>query len=182
MRRRVNIAAGLMHGPRLLILDEPTVGVDLKARAGLAQLLRELKARGLAIMLTTHDLDEAESLADRVAIIVAGRIEDEGEPERLVERLFGTRREVSIGLGSAIGRRTADELARGLAAGGLVPQGDGRLWQGVVDASADALDGLVRLSFESGGAIEDVRVRRPGLAAVLTEYVRRSAGTDEREG
>ena len=68
MQRRLNLVCGLVHRPRLLLLDEPTVGVDMSARERVHELLRRLRTNGLAMLLTTHDLTQAEALADRVAV------------------------------------------------------------------------------------------------------------------
>ena len=73
-RRRANLAAGALHRPDVLLLDEPTVGVDPAARERLHAMLRELRARGAAILLATHDLDQAAELADRIGILVDGRV------------------------------------------------------------------------------------------------------------
>jgi len=74
MKRRLTLARALMHEPRLLILDEPTAGVDVELRIELWQFLRDLKAAGTTIVLTTHYLEEAEELCDRIAIIEAGKV------------------------------------------------------------------------------------------------------------
>jgi ABC-2 type transport system ATP-binding protein len=74
MKRRLTLARALMHEPRLLILDEPTAGVDVELRIELWQFLRDLKAAGTTIVLTTHYLEEAEALCDRLAIIESGRV------------------------------------------------------------------------------------------------------------
>ncbi len=87
MRRRLLIARALVHRPRLLILDEPTAGVDLELRYELWAYLRRLHAdEGLTILLTTHYIEEAEALCERVAFIKQGRIIDEGTPQQLAAR------------------------------------------------------------------------------------------------
>jgi ABC-2 type transport system ATP-binding protein len=93
MRRRLLIARALVHQPRLLILDEPTAGVDLEVRYELWHYLRRLHGEGLTVLLTTHYIEEAEALCERVAFIRAGRIVDEGAPRELVERHGGDRLE-----------------------------------------------------------------------------------------
>jgi ABC-2 type transport system ATP-binding protein len=88
-RRRLEVALGLMHSPRLLFLDEPTVGLDPQNRANLWDRLRSLRSAGTTIFLTTHYLEEADELADRVAIIDHGRIVAEGTPRQLKDALGG---------------------------------------------------------------------------------------------
>ena len=91
MRRRLDLAAGLLHSPRLLVLDEPTVGLDIESRAAIWQLLRELVNDGTSILLSSHYLEEVEALADRMAIIDAGTVIAEGTPDELKQRLGGDR-------------------------------------------------------------------------------------------
>jgi ABC-2 type transport system ATP-binding protein len=74
MKRRLNLAAGLLHDPDLLLLDEPTVGVDPQSRNAIFDNLAELKARGKAILYTTHYMEEAERLADRIVVIDHGKV------------------------------------------------------------------------------------------------------------
>ncbi len=74
MRRRVMIAKALVHEPRILFLDEPTAGVDVELRRDMWALISQLKADGVTIILTTHYIDEAEAIADRIAVIDNGRI------------------------------------------------------------------------------------------------------------
>lgn len=78
MQRRLHVAVGMVHGPKLLILDEPTVGMDLESRRLLWQLVKQLRSQDLAILLTTHLVDEAETLCDRIGILRAGRLVAEG--------------------------------------------------------------------------------------------------------
>lgn len=94
MRRRLLIARALVHRPRLAMLDEPTAGVDLELRHELWRYLSLLqREQGLTVLLTTHYIEEAEALCERVAFIRAGRIVDEGAPSELVERHGGERLE-----------------------------------------------------------------------------------------
>ncbi|MET0619740.1 MAG: ABC transporter ATP-binding protein [Thermoanaerobaculia bacterium] len=89
MKRRLNIAAGTIHGPRVLLLDEPTVGVDPQSRERIYGMIGELKSRGVALLYTTHYMEEAERLCDRIAIIDHGKIIDEGTKDELVRRTLG---------------------------------------------------------------------------------------------
>ena len=93
MRRRLLIARALVHRPRLLILDEPTAGVDLELRHELWRYLRRLHEEATTVLLTTHYIEEAEALCERVAFIRAGRIVAEGSPAELVDRFGGDRLE-----------------------------------------------------------------------------------------
>ncbi|MFG3170819.1 ABC transporter ATP-binding protein [Streptomyces sp. NPDC048200] len=88
-RRRLDVALGVIGGPELLLLDEPTTGFDPAARRQFWELIRRLADEGTTILLTTHYLEEAEALADRLAVVARGRVVAEGEPAALRER-FGT--------------------------------------------------------------------------------------------
>ncbi|KZR90867.1 ATP-binding cassette domain-containing protein [Synechococcus sp. MIT S9508] len=91
MRRRLDLASGLLHQPQLLVLDEPTVGLDIESRAVIWEVLRDLSDQGTTILLSSHYLEEVEALADRMAIIDAGRVIAEGAPEALKRELGGDR-------------------------------------------------------------------------------------------
>ncbi len=96
MKRRLMIAKALMHSPQLLLLDEPTAGVDVELRYSIWEQVRDLKKAGVAILFTTHYLEEAEKLCDRVAIIHEGKIQKQGETKELVRKL--TSRHLTITL------------------------------------------------------------------------------------
>jgi ABC-type multidrug transport system ATPase subunit len=89
MKRRLNLAAALLHDPDILILDEPTVGVDPQSRNAIFDNLEALRGRGKALVYTTHYMEEAEQLCDRVAVMDSGRIVVEGPPRELIERYAG---------------------------------------------------------------------------------------------
>ncbi len=73
MKRRLDLASGLLHEPQLLVLDEPTVGLDIESRSAIWKLLLELKTKGTTVLLSSHYLEEVDALADRMAIIDASR-------------------------------------------------------------------------------------------------------------
>jgi ABC-2 type transport system ATP-binding protein len=163
MKRRLNIAIGLLHKPRLLVLDEPTVGVDPQSRNAILASVAELGQGGMAILYTTHYMEEAERLCHRVGIIDEGRIRAEGTRRQLVD-LVGQRDRIRL-------------IATGDLAGAL---GSVRLIPGVHEATAheDALDllvadgrsllpGLLGALSSSGLVIRSVEVIEPDLEAVF---------------
>jgi ABC-2 type transport system ATP-binding protein len=162
MRRRVNIAAGILHRPEVLLLDEPTVGVDPSAREGIHDLLRRLWKDGLAVLLTTHDLDQAEELAHRVGLLVDGRIRAEGSPETLIRETFGGSKEVAVVLSGAL----APAGRALLEAAGLEPAGDGMTWSGSLGGGLDGFTSLGRRLSEAGVSVGELRLREPGLRGV----------------
>jgi len=91
MKRRVNLGCALLHRPKLILLDEPTVGIDPQARLNILEFIRGLRAEGVAVLYTTHYLEEAESLCDRIGIVDHGRMHAEGTLRELQERLGGDR-------------------------------------------------------------------------------------------
>jgi len=91
MKRRINLGCALLHRPQLLLLDEPTVGIDPQARLNILEFIRGLRAEGTAILYTTHHLEEAETLLQRIGIIDHGKLLVEGTLNELQERLGGDR-------------------------------------------------------------------------------------------
>ena len=91
MRRRLDLATGLLHGPQVLVLDEPTVGLDIESRAAIWQVLRQLRDQGTTVLLSSHYLEEVDALADQLAIIEGGRVTAAGAPAELKAALGGDR-------------------------------------------------------------------------------------------
>ncbi|VXC23323.1 ABC transporter (ATP-binding protein) biofilm formation [Arthrobacter sp. 9AX] len=107
MKRRLNIGIGLLHRPTLLILDEPTVGVDPQSRNSILESVEGLATEGMAVLYTTHYMEEAERLCDRIAIIDEGRIQAEGTRNQLVELTGGVDRIELRGSGNTTATATA---------------------------------------------------------------------------
>ncbi len=91
IRKRLDLAAGLLHQPEVLVLDEPTVGLDIESRRVIWEFLRQLKQAGTTVLITSHYLEEIDALADRLAIIGNGLLIDEGTPSELKDKLGGDR-------------------------------------------------------------------------------------------
>jgi len=163
MKRRANIAAGLLHRPRLLVLDEPTVGVDPQSRNAILGSVEALSDEGLSVLYTTHYMEEAERLCDRVGIIDEGRLVAEGDRRALIAKLgAGDRVEVTA---------TGDVPAFVDAVGGLpgtlgVERSDGRVIVRVDDGSA-ALAGIVAAGERTGMVIGGIELVEPDLEDVF---------------
>ena len=163
MQRRLNIAAGLLHDARLLLLDEPTVGVDLASREYVHDLLRSLRADGVGILLTTHDLDQTVELADAVGVLTQGRLVAQGAPADLVRQTFGGDRELLLSLVAP-----PTDAARDLLEGhGLRMISDGRRWTGRLHGGLTDVGALQGRLEAAGAGIEEIRIREPSLRSVF---------------
>jgi ABC-2 type transport system ATP-binding protein len=96
MKRRLNMAIGVLHRPRVLLLDEPTVGVDPQSRERIYTMIEMLRTQGVSLIYTTHYMEEAERLCDRIAVIDNGRVIASGTKDELVRSTIGTGREVAV--------------------------------------------------------------------------------------
>jgi ABC-2 type transport system ATP-binding protein len=164
MQRRLNLAAGTLHAPRLLLLDEPTVGVDPSARERIHAMLHDLRARGVAVLLTTHDLDQAELLADRVGFLADGRLLAEGSPDELVRKCFGDAKELTVKLATTVDDSGREALERI----GLAPsRADEGMWSGRLEGGVEALSQIDRQLKRAGLEAAELRLREPGLRGVF---------------
>ena len=163
MQRRLNIVAGTLHQPQLLLLDEPTVGIDLTAREAIHALLHDLRDSGMGMLLTTHDFDQAASIADRVAFMVDGRILVEGSVAQLVDQVFGGAKELVVSLD-----RPADKVGASiLEFFSLRPTRDQRLWSGPLIGGYAELPEIEQQLEQSGLHVAEIRLRDPGLNGVF---------------
>ena len=165
MRRRLDLAGALVAEPEVLFLDEPTTGLDPRARLALWDVIDNLVARGTTLLLTTQYMEEAERLADQIAVMDHGSVIARGTADELKDRVGGERIELSVreGVDLSVVR---DELAP-LAAGDIVVEENVRRVTVPVSGGADALvEALGRLS-NRGVKVFDVGLRRPTLDDVF---------------
>ena len=157
MRRRLLLARGLVHRPRLVLLDEPTVGLDPQIRTQLWTLIGTLKSEGATVLMSTHYIEEAERLADEVAVMAAGRIIARGRPAELIREHAGVRTAEIYGppdrLAEARGRAEAQGLrvrpaGPAIAVVGAERAADGAVPEDAVDRAATLEDVFVLLTGE----------------------------------
>jgi ABC-2 type transport system ATP-binding protein len=163
MKRRLNIGIGLLHGPRLLMLDEPTVGVDPQSRNAILESVEQLSHEGMAVLYTTHYMEEAERLCDRVGIIDQGKIEAEGTRAELVSLVGGRDR---VRLATPDRTEAAAEALRAHPAVDEVTATDGTI-EALVRGAAAALPRLLEIAAGAGVGVTSVDVVEPNLEAVF---------------
>jgi ABC-2 type transport system ATP-binding protein len=167
MKRRLDIALGLVHRPSVLLLDEPTTGLDPEARAMMWEELATLAGReALTILLTTHYLEEADQLADRIAIVSRGKVVIEGTPDDLKSGLRGEA--VSVRL--ADGHRDRAQAVLALLDGVHETTVDGELLRMRVDSGARAIPSILSTLESNGISVESVSSHRPSLDDVYLHY------------
>lgn len=168
MRRRVNLLAGVLHAPALLLLDEPTVGLDRDSRRGVYALLDALRRDGTGVLLVTHDLDEAAAAADRVVVLHDGRVVADEAPDALIAAHCPPGGAIVV---------VPDEGAdlSPLSADGFTASLDGQ-WQrpeGTTPTDLRALDGRLRAA---GVRVREIRWQPPSVAVAVAALVARASG------
>jgi ABC-2 type transport system ATP-binding protein len=163
MKRRLNIGIGLLHSPRLLILDEPTVGVDPQSRNAILESVDRLSSEGMAVLYTTHYMEEAERLCDRVGIIDLGELKAEGTRRELVG-LVGQRDLVTLGLAGA--SEAAARACEALPSVVHASAKDERL-ELTVDDARRTLPEILQAVTASGASVRSVEILEPNLEAVF---------------
>lgn len=170
MKRRLNIGIGLLHRPRLLVLDEPTVGVDPQSRNAILESVEQLSDAGMAVLYTTHYMEEAERLCDRVGIIDLGELKAEGTRAELVA-LVGQHDRVR--LGGAGDLEAAAHAAHALAAVRAASVEEGGV-QLIVEHARTLLPELLQTVAATGFAVDAVEVDEPDLEAVFLHLTGRA--------
>ena len=180
MRRRLDLGASLVGAPRLLLLDEPTTGLDPGSRNEVWDGIRAMRQGGTDVVLTTQYLDEADHLADSIVIIDGGRVIAQGTSDELKSRVGADVVELHTGDVAALAR--AADVLRGLGGVGA-PSVDEATRRCSVSAPAGSklLTVVVRALDEAGVEVEDISLRRPTLDEVFLELTGRSAGAADDE-
>ncbi|WP_406284670.1 ATP-binding cassette domain-containing protein [Embleya sp. NBC_00896] len=184
MRRRLDLAASMILAPEVLFLDEPTTGLDPRGRNEVWEAVRSLIAGGTAVLLTTQYLDEADKLADRIAVIDRGRKIADDTPDRLKREFGGDRIEVVVRESVDVPR--AVRVVAGVAVGGVEPvvAAEERRVTAPVDDRVAALTRVARELQDDGIVIEDIGVRQPTLDEVflrLTGHRAHETGPEEEK-
>jgi ABC-2 type transport system ATP-binding protein len=180
MRRRLDLAASLVGRPSILFLDEPTTGLDLPSRMATWDAVRELTADGTTVLLTTQALDEADQLADRIAVVDRGRVIAEGTSGELKAKVGGERVQLTV----------APEASLETALRALAPHADGppvsdpadRTVQAPVTGAARRMPAIVRDLDAAGVLLDDLAIRRPSLDDVfltLTGHVAEDTAAEQ---
>jgi ABC-2 type transport system ATP-binding protein len=163
MRRRLDLALALIHQPKVLFLDEPTTGLDPMSRMSLWEEVRRLNNEGTTVMLTTQYLEEADQLADRIAIIDAGKIVREGKPQDL---------KAGVGFPTLLITVPADQSARAKAVlatfGDMRPTAEGSLGVGL-RGGANVVTDVVRKLDEASVRVQHLEINEPSLDDVFAE-------------
>jgi ABC-2 type transport system ATP-binding protein len=168
-RRRVDIALGVIHEPRVVFLDEPTTGLDPQSRAHMWDEVRRLRDEGMTVFITTHYLEEADALCDRIAIMDYGQIVADGTPDELKREVAGD--VVTVGVNGAA-PRAADLLGTEGYVRKLESGDDGlRLY---VDEGATAIPQILRTLDGAGVALASIELHRPSLDDVFLTKTGRS--------
>jgi ABC-2 type transport system ATP-binding protein len=167
-KRRLDIAMGVLHDPELLFLDEPSTGLDPQSRSNLWDHIRALRAAGTTIFLTTHYLDEADALCDRILVIDNGKIVAEGTPDSLKDRVAGDLVQFETDAPAV-----AAEIA-GKVEGAQELQVDGNIVRFRVSRGDTVLPGLLRALDQVDATLVSVQVHRPTLDDVFLTMTGRS--------
>ena len=167
MKRRVMIAKALSHEPRILFLDEPTAGVDVELRQGMWEMVRSLRATGVTIILTTHYIEEAEEMADRIGVISKGEIILVEDKATLMNKLG--KKQLTLHL-----RRRLDSIPDELAGNHLELSNDGNELVYTFDAQGDrtGIAALMRQLSELGIDFKDLQTSQSSLEEIFVSLVR----------
>ena len=171
MKRRLNIAIGLIHQPELLLLDEPTVGIDVQAKVSILDIIRNVGAQGTSVIFTTHQLAEVEQICTRIAIMDKGVILAQGTLAELI-RIVGEKEIVDVS-----GEFTADSFSQIIK----LADGEGIEILSVTDnkallafSNSERIPAMMQHLFQHHLSISDLKIKLPNLEAVFLKMTGRS--------
>jgi ABC-2 type transport system ATP-binding protein len=167
MRRRIDLAGALVVNPPVLFLDEPTTGLDPRSRLALWDVIKRLVSDGTTVLLTTQYLEEADQLADNIAVIDEGRVIAQGTSDELKLLVGGQRVEVTIHDVADVER--AKTVLAPLVTGEIVTGADERTLVGPVDNAAKSLQAVLKAMADAGIELNDAGMRRPTLDDVFLQ-------------
>ena len=179
MRRRLDLAACLLGEPSVLFLDEPTTGLDLTSRMTLWKTVREQVAGGVTVLLTTQYLEEADHLADRIAVIDKGAVIAEGAPDDLKGKVGGERLEVTVADRSAL-PEVARVLAK-VAVGEPTVDEEDRKVSATMNSAIETIAEAAAALREAGIEVTDFAMRRPSLDDVFLSLTGHATDPTEEE-
>lgn len=164
MKRRINVAAAIMHNPKVIIFDEPTAGVDVPARDTLHRLARKLASSGMTVLLVTHELEQAEALCDKVLILRQGEKLDFDTPPRILTHNFAGMREVMVRYAVPPEPDVIDAMRPFEFRQGELPT----IWTAMTLASEVSFVSAFMTALRSGDElVREISVRRPGLTSLM---------------
>ena len=164
MKRRINVAAAIMHDPKLIIFDEPTAGVDIPARDTVHRLARELAEKGMAVLLVTHELEQAEALCDKVLILSDGEKLAFDHPANILSASFAGMREVMVRYATPPTQDSLNSMKPFEFVQGELPT----IWTAMTQASEVSFVSAFMTSFRNGDQlVREISVRRPGLTSLM---------------
>ncbi len=166
MKRRVLIAQALVHKPKVLVLDEPTAGVDVELRRTLWQFVKRLHRDGLTIVLTTHYLEEAETLCDRIAIIDHGTLIALDHKRALLEKVTGARCRLIVTLAAPL-KAVPESLS------GMLKQQEGVRLEFQLDKGRDPIMSVLDALRAAGGVLVDLQTEETDLEDIFVELTKR---------
>jgi ABC-2 type transport system ATP-binding protein len=162
MKRRINLIIGLLHHPRLLLLDEPTTGIDVQTKLNIFETIREAASGGTTVIYTTHNLKEAEDLCDRIAIMDSGKILALGTLQELI-KLVGEKDVVLVG--GAFGAEEARAVMTGFKEAEVLSLSEGKVVLSLEASKIIPL--LLEKFFKEGLQIDEITIKQPHLESVF---------------
>ena len=164
MKRRINVAAAIMHNPKVIIFDEPTAGVDVPARDTVHRLARTLAEKGMAVLLVTHELDQAEALCDKILVLCDGAKLDFDTPPRILTRSFAGMREVMVRYATPPAQEVLEAMRPFEFRECELPT----IWTAMTQASEVSFVSAFMTALRNGNElVREISVRRPGLTSLM---------------